>query len=92
MLKVQVTSQIEVDFDDVLNSVAQLETTELEQFVERVIALQAQRRASSLSKTETELLQKINQGVPPEVRQSYMALNDKLHDETIAPGRSLLLE
>jgi hypothetical protein len=83
--KVQVISQIEIDFDEILNSIAQLETTELEMFVEKVIALQARRRAASLSKTEAELFQKINQGVSSEVRRRYIELNDKLHDETIAP-------
>ncbi|MFN8473740.1 MAG: hypothetical protein U0822_16240 [Anaerolineae bacterium] len=31
------------------------------------------------------MLEQINRGVPPEVRQPYGELNDKLHDETITP-------
>jgi len=31
------------------------------------------------------LLQKINQGLPTEVRKRYEELNDKLHKETITP-------
>jgi hypothetical protein len=34
---------------------------------------------------EAELLQKINQGLPPEVRKRYDELNAKLHEETITP-------
>ena len=64
MLKVQVTSQIEIDLDEVLKGVAQLEPDELEQVVNQLIALQAQRRAASLSPAETDLLQQINQGLP----------------------------
>jgi hypothetical protein len=85
MPKVHVTSHIEIDLDEVLQGLARLGTTELEQFVEKVIALQAQRRAPSLPKDETELLQQINRGLPADIRQRYDALNAKLHDETITP-------
>ena len=86
MLKVQVTSQIEIDLDDVLKSVAQLESKELEQVVDQFIALQARRRAASLSPTETDLLQQINQGLSPIVRARYEELNAKLHEDTITPA------
>ena len=83
MPKVQVTSQIELDFDEVLKGIAYLGANELEQFVDKVIALQAQRRAPSLPANEAELLQKINHGVPPKVRKRYHELNEKLHEEII---------
>ena len=86
MLKVQVTSQIEIDLDEVLKSVAQLEPNELEQVVNQLIALQARQRAVSLSTTETDLLQQINQGLPPTIRPRYEELNAKLHEETITPA------
>jgi hypothetical protein len=86
MLKVQVTSQIEIDLDEVLKSVAQLEPNELEQVVNQLIAIQARRRAVSLSTTETDLLQQINQGLPPTIRPRYEELNAKLHEETITPA------
>ena len=85
MPKVQVTSQIEIDLDEVVHGLAQLGTRELEQFADKVMALQAQRRAPSLPKDETELLQQINRGLPADIRQRYDALNAKLHDETIVP-------
>lgn len=85
MPTVQVTSRVEIDFEEVLQGMARLQMQDLERFVDRVIALQAQRRAPSLSRRETELLQKINQGLPAEVRQRYEELNDKLHEETILP-------
>ena len=86
MLKVQVTSQIEIDLNDVLKSVAQLEPNELEQVVNQFIALQARRRATSLSTAETDLLQRINQGLPPTIRSRYKELNAKLHEEMITPA------
>jgi len=85
MPSVQVTSRIEIDFEEVLQGIGQLRMNDLERFVDRVIALQAQRRAPSLPKHEAELLQKINQGLPIEVRKRYEELNDKLHEETITP-------
>ena len=85
MPKVHVTSQIEIDLDEVLHGLAQLGTQELEQFIDKILALQAQRRAPSLPKDETELLQQINCGLPADIRQRYDALNTKLHDETITP-------
>jgi len=72
-------------FDELLHNAGQLNLPELEQFVFCVIALQARRRAPSLSKTETDLLMKINQGPPPEVRQRFRELNRKRKAETISP-------
>ena len=85
MPKVHVTSDIEIDFDEVLNGLARLETSDLAQLVEQVIALQARRRAPSMPKNEVDLLQKINQGPSPEVRRRYEGLTAKLRAETIMP-------
>ncbi len=85
MPKVQLKSRIEVDFEEVFNGLAQLKTNELEQFAERLLALQVRRRAQALPKAEADLLQKINQGLPAEQWQQYERLNDKLHEETITP-------
>jgi len=85
MPKVHVTSDIEIDFDEVLNGLARLETSDLAQLVEQVIALQARRRAPSMRKNEAELLQKINQGPSPEVRKRYAELTAKLREESITP-------
>jgi hypothetical protein len=86
MPKVQVTSHIEIDVDDMLKGVAQLEPHELERIVNKLLALQAQQRAVSLSQTETDLLQQINKGLPPTVRVRYDELAVKLHEETITPA------
>lgn len=72
-------------FDELLNNVGQLNLPELDQFVFRVITLRAQRRVSNLSKTETELLMKINQGPPPDMQRRFRKLNRKRKAETITP-------
>ena len=86
MPKVQVKSKVEIDFDEMLNGIAQLRLNELEQFAERVITLRAQRRVPSLPGLEAELLQQINNGLPPELWQRYEELNARLHEETITPA------
>jgi len=85
MPKVHVTSAIEIDFDEVLNGLARLETSDLAQLVERVIALQARRRAPSLPKHEADVWQKMNQGPSPEVRRRYAELSAKVREDTITP-------
>jgi hypothetical protein len=86
MSKVQVTSHIEIDVDDMIKGVAQLEPNELEQVVNELLALQARQRAISLSKNETDLLEQINRGLPQTVRLRYDELTAKLQEETITPS------
>ncbi len=85
MTSVQVTSQINIDLDQLLAGVAQLETPDLERFTEKVTQLLAQRKVSSLPAQEAELLQQINQGLSPEIQQRYDQLQAKLQAETISP-------
>jgi hypothetical protein len=86
MSKVQVTSHIEIDVDDMIKGVAQLEPNELEQVVNELLALQARQRAISLPKNETDLLEQINRGLPQTVRLRYDELTAKLQEETITPS------
>jgi len=75
-----------MSIEELLDSAAQLDTPELEHFVSEVLALQAKRRAPHLSRDEAALLQKINQGLPPDVQQRYDELMAKLSEETITPN------
>lgn len=84
MTSVQVTSQINIDLEQLLAGVAQLETPDLERFTEQVTQLLAQRKVSNLPAQETELLQQINQVLPPEIQQRYDQLQAKLQAETIS--------
>jgi len=83
MPTVQVKSQ--VSLDELLNGVAQLSLPELERFVSRVVALQAQRKSPSLPKDESELLLKINQGLPLDVQKRYDELVAKRKAEALTP-------
>ena len=70
--------------DDLLQAVKQLSQAELEKFVWKIIALQAHRKASGLSKEESELILKINQGVPSDVQERYDELIAKRRAETLS--------
>ena len=83
MATVQVTSEINIELDKVLDGVAKLDTPELGRFLSQVSILLARRKAPSLPKRETELLQKINQGLPSALQQRYDGLTTKLQAETI---------
>lgn len=83
MSTIQIKS--EVSLDELLNGVEQLSTSELKQFVSQVLVLLARRRAPSMPKDEAELLQKINQGLPPEVQQRFDELTAKRRAETLTP-------
>lgn len=60
--------------EQLLNAIAQMPSTELEVFVEQVLKLRAQRQAPSLSAAETELLLKINEGIPTNLQHRFNEL------------------
>jgi hypothetical protein len=83
MATIQLQSQISLDA--LVSGVEQLSTPDLEWLTNQVLALRARRRAPSLSHKETELLQKINQGLPVEMQQRFDLLTAKRRAETLTP-------
>jgi hypothetical protein len=83
MASVQVTSEITIDVDQLLRGVAQLETSDLERFVEQVNLILSQRKTTH--QVESQLLQRIRQSLPETTHQRYNQLSEKLRSETIAP-------
>ncbi len=73
----------ELPLDELLRAVEQLSLPDLEQLMSQIIALQAQHKAPSLSKIETELLLKINQGLPVNVQKRFDELVSKRQAETL---------
>jgi hypothetical protein len=80
---VQVEAQLPTD--ELLRTVGQLNQADLEQFVSQVIALRAKRQAPSLPRAESELLLKINEGVPRDIQTRYNELIAKRQAETLTP-------
>jgi hypothetical protein len=75
--------EAEVSAEQLLKAVAQMPQSELEQFIVQVNALRPRHEGRKLSPVESELLLKINQGIPAELQHRY--------DELIAKRREMRL-
>jgi hypothetical protein len=82
------TIQVEAHISgrELLRAVEQLNPTEFQQFVTQVLTLRAERQAPRLPAADTELLLRINEGLPEEVRQRYEHLISKRQDQTLTPN------
>ena len=69
---------------EILEAAASLAAADFERFVSEVLALKAQRTSGRLSATETDLLLRINRGLPVELRARYDALRSRLADGTLS--------
>lgn len=78
-----ISVQSEVSLESMIRGVEQLSTPDLEQLVDRVLTIRARRRAPSLSRKETELLRKINQGLPVDTQQRFDELTAKRRAEML---------
>ena len=70
-------------FDELLKAVEQLNLPDLERLMSQVVTLQARRKAPSLPKNESDLLLKINQGLPLDVQKRFDELVAKRQAETL---------
>ncbi|MEN8219687.1 MAG: STAS/SEC14 domain-containing protein [Pseudomonadota bacterium] len=81
MPTVQVKAQL--SFDELLNVVKQFNSYDLERFALSVRHVQAQRKAPSIPRRESELLLKINQKLPYDIQAAYDKLIAKRQAETL---------
>jgi hypothetical protein len=68
----------------ILSTVRQMPIAEMEQLVDQVIAIRAERVAPHLTADESALLARINQSLSAEDRDRMRALIDKRDDEALA--------
>jgi hypothetical protein len=68
---------IQVEAEQLLNAALQLPPLELDQLVARLQTLRRKTKVPRLSQPESELLRRINQGVPAQLQQRYDALRKK---------------
>jgi len=68
---------------DLLRAVEQLDSQEFQHFVGKVLALRAKRSANPLPAEETDLLLRINQGLPEELLDRYRPLLLKRDERTL---------
>ena len=73
-------------FNELLNIVEQLNLSDLEQLMARIIALQAKYKAPSLPKEESELFMKINKGLPSDIQKRFDELVAKREEEILTPA------
>jgi hypothetical protein len=76
--------EAKISRDELLKAVDQLSPPELSQFVSQVLALRARREAPSLSASESQLLIRINQSLPDEIRRRSEKLIAKRQAETLS--------
>ena len=81
--KIRLTSQVDLALEDVLVGISDLETAELEQFLQKIGRLIAHRKAPSISDRETVLLKAISEATPLTLQNHYLSLAKKLHEEVI---------
>ncbi len=72
-----------LSMEDLLHAAEQLSLYELEKFVRQLVTLQAYKKAPSLSKDESQLVLKINQGIPQDIQKRYEELIAKRQSETL---------
>jgi hypothetical protein len=70
--------------NELLKAVEQLGPDDMEEFTSQVIAMRAQRRAGSLSLSESEFLEEINRGMPGESRCRLEELVARRQDEALS--------
>ena len=74
-----------VSTDQLLHAVEQLPPQEFAAFLDRLLALRAQRQEPHLSQQETALLLQINQGIDHATQRRFDELVAKRRDESISP-------
>lgn len=72
-----------MSIDEILKAANQLDEADLERLLQQVVILRAHRKANVLPLEEAQLLQKINEGIDPELRAQYQTLRAKKEAETL---------
>lgn len=68
-----------------IHQAEQLRPTEFEQFLLRILAINARRRSKELPLEESLLLKKINKEFPPKKMERFLLLDEKRQQETLTP-------
>jgi hypothetical protein len=75
--------EAQLSTEQLFKAVQQMPRNELDKFVSWVLALRARYEASILSENESELLLKINRGLPFDLQRRYDELTEKRRAETL---------
>jgi hypothetical protein len=72
-----------MSIDELIKAASQLDENDLDYLLHQVVALRTRRKTQVLSEAETQLLQVINQDIPPDLRSHYQLLRQKREEETL---------
>ena len=86
MTTIEIKPNTRVELDAVLNGVSALDTHELQDFLQQVAQVLAERKAPHYSRAESELLKKVNKGYPESVKQRFEYLRDKQTSMELSTG------
>jgi hypothetical protein len=75
--------EAEVSREELLKAVEQLSPQELEQFVFQVLSLRARRESPALSATDSQLLLRVNRGLPEDLGRRYAELIARRQSENL---------
>ncbi len=73
-----------MSLDELITAATKLNETELDEFVQQIVALRPQRKANVLPSVEAQLLDQINQNVLIDLQAQYDLLRAKREAETLA--------
>lgn len=82
---IKITKQVDLGLDDILNGISELDSKDLEKFIQKIGSLIARRKVAHLPERESALLMKINKAIPPILQKRYEELLAKNRAETITP-------
>jgi hypothetical protein len=82
---IKITKQVDLGLDDILNGISELDTKDLEKFMQKIGHLIARRKVAHLPERESQLLLKINKAIPASLQTRYEVLLTKNRAETITP-------
>jgi hypothetical protein len=72
-----------MSIDELIKAANQLNEADLNQLLHQIVFLRARRKTPILPEEEAQLLLRINQGIPSDLRSSYQALREKRDAETL---------
>lgn len=82
---IKITKQVDLGLDDILSGISELDTKDLEKFMQKIGHLIARRKVAYLPERERQLLLKINKAIPATLQNRYEYLLSKNREETITP-------
>ncbi len=76
------SSPLQLSTTEILSAASRLSLPELEHLFDHILALQAERRAAHLSREESTLLDRVNQGLPEKLLRRLALLRAKREEES----------